>query len=185
MKTTIRKSILKQLKQAPQAQRKKLEKELYQLLFQSDFWQEAQTIAVTLSQKFELNTEPIIHQAWKEHKKVVVPRTEKARQMSFVQIQTFENLVMTPFGVLEPSQELAAYPKEHIQLIIVPGVGFKKTGERIGFGGGYYDRFLADYQGTTASLIFQEQLEENWLPETTDIPVQQLFIAKEKLATNS
>lgn len=185
MKNTVRKNILKKLKEAPQKQRQALEIELYQQLFQSTDWQKAKTIAITLSQPFEFNTKPMIEQAWQEQKIVVVPRTEPARQMSFIPIQNFEKLVMTPFGVLEPSKQLEAYPKEQIDLMIVPGVGFKRTGERIGFGGGYYDRYLADFNGVTASLIFQEQLAENWLPENTDIPVKQLFIAKEKLYADS
>ena len=65
--------------------------------------------------------------------------------------------------------------KEEIDLIVVPGLLFSSRGFRIGFGGGFYDRYLADYQGETCSLVFSEQLYDDWEVEDFDIPVQKIY----------
>lgn len=59
----------------------------------------------------------------------------------------------------------------------MPGIVFTLEGFRIGFGGGYYDRFLEQYQGETCSLVFSEQIQENWQVEPFDLPVKRLFIS--------
>ena len=64
---------------------------------------------------------------------------------------------------------------KEIDLIVVPGLLFSSRGFRIGFGGGFYDRYLADYQGETCSLVFSEQLYDDWEVEDFDIPVQKIY----------
>lgn len=80
----------------------------------------------------------------------------------------------TKFGVEEPEIEKVASPDE-LDLLIVPGLVFNRSGYRIGFGGGYYDRYLANYKGKTCSFVFAEQLMEDWQIEEFDQPIQQLF----------
>ncbi|MDZ7834585.1 MAG: 5-formyltetrahydrofolate cyclo-ligase [Alkalibacterium sp.] len=64
---------------------------------------------------------------------------------------------------------------ESIDLMIVPGVIFTPSGYRIGYGGGYYDRFLKDFSNTTVSLLHSNQLVESFPVEPHDIPVQYLI----------
>ncbi|MCG4787991.1 5-formyltetrahydrofolate cyclo-ligase, partial [Roseburia faecis] len=71
--------------------------------------------------------------------------------MEFVQIDEDTEFEETGFGVLEPLAGMVLQPQE-IDLIVVPGVAFTANGKRLGFGGGYYDRYLANYLGKTVSL---------------------------------
>lgn len=82
--------------------------------------------------------------------------------------------MLSSFGVEEPLV-FEKVVKDEIDLLIVPGLIFSSEGYRIGFGGGYYDRFLKDFQGPTVSLAFGEQIRDDWQPENFDIPVAKII----------
>ncbi len=132
---------------------------------------------MTIATDFEFPTAPLIRQALAEGKKVAAPKSLLKRQLVFYWIDESTTFVASKFGVDEPVSEAVADQTE-LDLIIVPGLIFKSNGYRIGFGGGFYDRFLSSYSGKTASFVFSEQLMESWQPEPFDLPVQQLFIGK-------
>lgn len=158
-------SVLKQTK----------EKQLHQALFVSQEWQTAKTIAVTKSLPIELDTTAIIQEGWAASKTILLPKTGPNKHLAFHKVEPHTPFVTTQFGVEEPVVE-AIYHPSSIDLIVVPGVIFTINGYRIGFGGGYYDRFLASYQGMTCSLVFSEQVQEGWTSEAFDQPVQKVFI---------
>ena len=82
----------------------------------------------------------------------------------------------------EPNpEETNIIPIENISYLIVPGVVFDQNGYRIGFGGGYYDRFLSKYDGPTISLAFDEQILLEVPNESFDIPVQSILSDKRRL----
>ena len=112
-------------------------------------WAEAKTIGITLSMENEVNTYPIIEKAWKEGKRVVVPKCNKeTRTMSFRQISNFDQLETVYMNLREPIPALTEEVNaDEIDLQIVPGVAYTERGERIGYGGGYYDRYLVHYKG--------------------------------------
>ena len=92
---------------------------------------------------------------------------------------------LTDFGQLEKvyndlhepiEDETEVALKNELDLIIVPGIAYDRLGYRIGFGGGYYDRFLQNYNGTTISLLLQEQLYDQLPHESFDQPVQRLIL---------
>ena len=100
--------------------------------------------------------------------------------MEFVALNEDTEFVETDFGVLEP-KDGRIYKPEEIDLMIVPGVAFTKSGRRIGFGGGYYDRYLSKYSGKTISLSFTTQLaEENeWQSDQYDKHVNKVLSLSE------
>lgn len=146
-------------------------------LFNHPKWKDAKTIGVTVSRGKEIPTRPIIEQAWKEGKRVTVPKCHpKEKQLDFRHLTAFDELESVYYGLLEPIVDKTEnINKGNIDLIIVPGVVFDPTGFRIGFGGGYYDRFLKNYHGATIALLLSEQLVEELPVEPHDIPVQTLI----------
>ncbi len=132
-------------------------------------------IGITLSNESELATQPVIERAWSDHKKIVVPKTLPKRQMAFYELNEHTVLKRSSFGVLEPT-DAKLYLPEAIDLLIVPGVVYNRSGYRIGFGGGYYDRYLENFHQSTCSLVFCEQINDQWQPESFDQQIQQLFI---------
>lgn len=124
--------------------------------------------------RFEWDTKAIIESAIKAGKTVCTPKCfPKMRLLKFYQFSTFDELEVVYYNLLEPKAEEANYiEKNEIDLLIVPGVMFDKKGYRIGFGGGYYDRFLTDFTNTTVSLSSIGQLVESLPIEKFDLPVQ-------------
>nr|WP_251129076.1 MULTISPECIES: 5-formyltetrahydrofolate cyclo-ligase [unclassified Exiguobacterium] len=137
-------------------------------------WREADTVAVTLALDLEIDTLPLIRLAWQAGKSVFVPKVTK-QGLTFHEIHSFEDLEPGVMGILEPT---TAATTRTIDVCIVPGRVFDRSGYRIGWGGGYYDRFLATYEGVTISLAYDVQLLDDIPVEPHDIPVD--FIVTER-----
>lgn len=112
-------------------------------------WQQARAVALYMALKEEVDTSLLLHQAWASGKDVFLPRVRPGEPgcMDFVLCAGPEDLVPGAFGLLEPLPTLPGLAADDPQftptLMILPGVGFDRSGYRLGFGGGYYDRFLA------------------------------------------
>ena len=124
----------------------------------------ATVVMLYLSMSQEVDTAPIALRAWQDGKTVAVPKVFMSdRSMLPVEIQSlYTGMKTTPVGVREPEVG-QPIPIEIIDLVLVPGLGFSPTGERIGRGGGFYDRFLAqaNFEGTTCGLAFEQQVFES------------------------
>jgi 5-formyltetrahydrofolate cyclo-ligase len=101
------------------------------------------------------------------------------RKLQFYVLKDFNDLEPWAYNLLEPNPNKAkAIEKDLIHLLIVPGVVFDNNGYRIGFGGGYYDRFLADYPNETLSIVWSRQIITNVPTEQYDIPVNHIITEK-------
>ena len=143
----------------------------------------AQTIAITISNCPEVDTTFIIEALWKMNKQVVVPKCSPVdRSMKFFGIESFAQTERAYKNILEPILELTELvEKKNIDLMIVPGVVFDRQGYRIGFGGGYYDRYLTDFEGKRISLAFDEQIIEAVPRESHDLPVHILITETDRI----
>ncbi|KAF1304249.1 MULTISPECIES: 5-formyltetrahydrofolate cyclo-ligase [Enterococcus] len=176
MKKELRKKSIESLqKLAQNAEEKKAkEKQILATFFASALWKEAKTIGLIRSVGFEFSTDGIFTRGFEEKKQLVVPKSLKDRRLIFYHVTPKTRYETSTFGVEEPLSDLEA-PKDTIDLLIVPGLVFSSEGYRIGFGGGYYDRYLQDFSGNTCSLAFKEQLDDSWQPEPFDVPIMKLF----------
>ncbi|WP_342472601.1 5-formyltetrahydrofolate cyclo-ligase [Metasolibacillus sp. FSL H7-0170] len=138
---------------------------------------EGKTIAVTISTKPEVDTIAIIEALWQQGKTVAVPKCHpKTREMTFYAIEGFFQLETVYMDLREPIPTITELiERDTIDAIIVPGIVFDKKGYRIGYGGGYYDRYLPGYQGTLLALAFSEQLAEHVPTEAHDVPVHTII----------
>lgn len=85
-----------------------------------------------------------------------------------------QNLMMHSFGMAEPAPHLPQVPPAEIQLVLVPGLAFDRCGWRLGYGGGYFDRFLKDFSGVSAGVVFQDLLLDALPHGEHDISMQWL-----------
>lgn len=174
MKSKLRKQVLQEMKAVPQKQKIAMDRALTEQFLNHSFYQEAKIIATYLSFPHEFQTQGLIDQALKDGKKVLIPKTYPKGRMDFV-VYDPQQLVKTSFGLLEPQGDLEVVDASQIDLIHVPGLAFTTEGYRIGYGGGYYDRYLENFAGHSMSTIYPCQIQ-NFNSEDHDIPVQEVLI---------
>ena len=179
MKAELRKQVLQEMKAIPRQQKQFIDQTLTERLLQHPFYQEAKVIASYLSFPHEFQTQELIEQALKDGKKVLIPKTYPKGRMDFV-VYDPQQLVKTSFGLLEPQGDLEVVDASQIDLIHVPGLAFTTEGYRIGYGGGYYDRYLEHFSGHTLSTVYPCQIQD-FIPENHDIPVQEVLIDERNL----
>ncbi len=152
-------------------------------LFSLPAWREAVTVCGYISVRGELNTRPILERAAAEGKTVALPVTVTSAcegRMVFRALPNgdFDRLTPARFGIPEPDESCPALTHADLTraLILVPALAFDEAGYRLGWGGGYYDRFLdnlreADIPVATVGLVFSACRAELLPRESHDIPV--------------
>ncbi len=174
MKAELRKQVLQDMRAIPREQKQAMDQALTVRFLKHPFYNESKIIATYLSFPHEFQTQELIEQALKDGKKVLIPKTYPKGRMDFV-VYDPQQLVKTSFGLLEPQGELEVADASQIDLIHVPGLAFTTEGYRIGYGGGYYDRYLKHFIGHTLSTVYPCQIR-NFSPENHDIPVQEVLV---------
>lgn len=170
-KELFRKIQIKKFEQQDYKLNKRIEeRKIYNKLFQTDEWKRAKIIAVTLSTEIEIDTNPIIEEAFLENKLVIIPKAFSNGIMKFYQYNKETELVKSKFGILEPKDTRKEINPD---LIIVPGLAFSKSGYRLGYGGGYYDRYLQNFSGDVISLVDSKRQFEypKWPVEHFDFKI--------------
>lgn len=140
------------------------------LLGMSDF-RNAKTIFIYVSNSAEVSTISIIEQSLKLGKNVAVPRcVPNSRNMNFYLIKNLSELTPGSYGILEPPVSLSKKARSFADsFCVVPALCCDIQGFRIGYGGGYYDRFLNSFKGKTAIIIYKEFLSPSLLHGRFDI----------------
>lgn len=152
---------------------------------------DAQNILCYMSFGAEVPTHGIIRTAWDMGKTVAIPRCESApRRIDWHVIHSFDGLVTNAFGIAEPAPHkstLLDFGCTQSCIAIVPGLLFDERGYRLGYGGGYYDRFLSSFDGCTIGVCREshlcKSLERMGVIEPHDIPVDIVVTEKRVLHT--
>ena len=142
-------------------------------LLGTDAYQKAEWLFPYVSYGSEVDTLSLIEAALKQGKKVAVPilKDLHKNKMVFCQIDSVKDLVSGHFGILEPvyKEDRVVEPNGKT-LMIVPGVAFDLNGYRLGQGGGYYDRYLAEHKGlANYGLAYEEQIVDRIMINGYDI----------------
>lgn len=132
----------------------------------------ATILCYVASKDNEVNTQPLIETLLAEGRTVLVPIAGKDRILNWSRIESMHELAPARFGILEPRPEfLRITNPPDDSVAIVPGIAFQPDGYRIGYGGGFYDRFLAHYAGVSIGLAFDVQIVESFPIEAHDVPL--------------
>ncbi len=130
--------------------------------------------------KREVETRLLMHQAWKDGKKVAAPRVDGNGIMYYYYIENLEDLEPGSFGIMEPKQTCALCETEE-GLLLMPGVAFDIRCHRVGYGGGYYDRYLEKHPGLVhIALAFEFQVFDEVPWEIHDI-LPEMIVTEERI----
>jgi len=136
------------------------------------------TVMLYLSMKSEVETFGLLDILLHQEKTVCAPVVD-TYQLALTPRQIRDpktELIQHRYGLLEPNATCPIFPISQLQLIIVPGIAFDATGYRLGYGKGFYDRFLAKCPNAVrVGLAYQVQIVEDTRPQTWDIPVHYIF----------
>jgi len=134
-------------------------------------YEKADAVLCYMAFRNEVNLKNVMLTSWESGKKIFLPRMN-GREMEFYQAGADDRLITNAVGIEEPDPSFVSLPEYADPgksiLMIVPGVAFDRYGYRLGYGGGYYDRYLAEkrkiYDITAAAAAFSIQLYDGRLP---------------------
>lgn len=143
----------------------------------------AKEIACYVTHGNEVETQKIIKEAWRLHKKVSAPKVS-GEDMDFYYFHSFSDLAPGPYGILEPPKKHRAETLRKDCLMIIPGAVFDPYGARIGYGKGYYDRYLQhSTECIKMALGFSFQVVEHIMQEKHDIRMDYLITEEREYDT--
>lgn len=162
--------------------RNKLSKSISDLLYKTKYYKNAKTIMAFINFGSEINTRYIIENSIDLKKSIVIPITvPETKELKVSKMLNYSELEIGHYNILTPKDEFIRFVNPNtIDLVLVPGLIFDKDGYRIGYGGGYYDRFLSklDPSVPKIGICFDLQVQDTIPRNHYDIPVD--FILTEK-----
>jgi 5-formyltetrahydrofolate cyclo-ligase len=135
----------------------RLSRRIQELVIKSKEFQSAKVVGAYYAFGSEVKTDMILEKANALGKKVALPSVE-GEGLAFYELSSGKYLVKGRFGIMEP---LPYGPVDRMDLLVVPGIAFDKKGYRLGYGKGYYDKFLAKKNVSSIGLAYSFQLLES------------------------
>ena len=149
---------------------------LGQLFVQSEAYRKAKTVYGYLPYNQEVRTVPMLEQALRDGKHVAVPKIY-GDTMKFLYLDDLSRVEKNDMGIPEPIDDTPV-ADDKTALVLMPGLAFTKRGDRMGYGGGFYDRFLAEEPDhPTLALCYEFQMVDSLPTEEFDIPVDTVLWA--------
>ena len=149
---------------------------LGELFAASELYRNADTIYGYLPYNQEVRTVPMLERALREGKKVAVPKVY-GEEMRFIYLTDMDQVDTGYAGIPEPIAD-GPVADDKNALVLMPGLAFDPQGHRIGYGGGFYDRFLEqEPEHPTLALCYEFQMLPHLETEAHDIPVDQVLWA--------
>lgn len=161
-KNRIRQKYKSIREQMPAYEKRDLDQKIFKRIIASQSYKKAKTLLCFVSTKHEIDTHELIKHAFENNKTVAVPKCINQKgSMGFYIINSFDDLKKSTFGLLEPDRDTAKRLLDFSDSIcILPGLSFDKFGFRIGYGKGYYDRFLSKYMGKKIGVCYDNCMSD-------------------------
>ncbi len=183
-KKALRKRYLAERAALPPEEKRGIDRGITRNILQSDFYQQADCIFCYVSTAEEIDTRAILEAALRDGKTVCVPLCGKGGSMSARKITALADLKAGHYGILEPLDTAEEIVPEDIDLILAPALACDRMGYRLGYGGGYYDRFLGRTHAVCAALCASVRVRENLPHEAFDRRCHSIITEREVLHTD-
>ena len=175
-KKALRREIREQKRAMTEEEIASRSEKLGQLFAQSEAYRKAKTIYGYLPYNQEVRTVPMLERALRDGKRVAVPKIY-GDTMKFLYLDDLTKVEKNEMGIPEPVADTPV-ADDRTALVLMPGLAFTKQGDRMGYGGGFYDRFLAEEPDhPTLALCYDFQMVESLPTEEFDVPVDTVLWA--------
>lgn len=162
-------------REMPPEETARKQERIYQRLISLEEYKRARTLVVYVSKELEVDTWKLMRHALAQGKRLAVPRcVENTRIMNMHFIRSLSQLEEGSYGILEPPANAPILRRTRDALCIVPAFCNDLRGYRIGYGGGYYDRYLSSFRGVTVGVNFSDCVQKRLLNGRYDVPIQML-----------
>lgn len=169
-KKALRKRIREQKRAMTQLQIEEASRKLTEQFLATEAYRKAKTLYGYLPYNQEVRTVPVLEQALADGKRVAVPKVY-GEEMRFIYLTDLSQVETGYAGIPEPISD-GPIADDPTALVLMPGLAFDKEGHRIGYGGGFYDKFLsAEPTHPTVALCYAFQMVEYLPTEEFDVPV--------------
>ena len=172
-KKIIRQAMIKQRLALNEEEYQSYSLKIIESLLASSFFNKEKPLGIYMTIRHEVDTLYLIRNLLEMGVRIALPKIEEDG-MHFYYIDSLERLVLGTFGVMEPQGDHLA---KDLSTLIVPLVAFNEKKERIGYGKGYYDRYIAQYHPQTIGIAFDFQKQE-FVGETHDQPLDYIITEK-------
>jgi 5-formyltetrahydrofolate cyclo-ligase len=177
LKQALRQRVLDARFRLTPEERRAKSREIEKRLFGLPLFQVARTVMLYASFRSEVETHDMVRRALAAGKKVVLPRV-KGKALDLFLIRDFDRDVKPGrWDIPEPAGGRQVEPGD-IEFIVVPGAAFDESGNRLGYGGGFYDKLLKEYKGSSAALAFELQIVPNVPADLHDVLMQRIVTEK-------
>ncbi len=171
-KKDTRKLLLEKRKRIPQGKKAIYDKEISHKIIETDFFKNATQVLVFAPTEDEFDTNIIVNRCRIDGKKVFYPIcTDKSGNMQFKEVSSNDDLEYGMYNILEPKPICKEYKQKETDIIIVPCLSVDKKGYRIGYGKGYYDRFLQSFQGISICPCYDELISDVLPTDSFDVKI--------------
>ena len=175
-KKALRREIREKKRAMTEAEIVARSEKLGELFLKSQAYRNAKTIYGYLPYNQEVRTVPMLEQALRDGKRVAVPKIYEDT-MRFLYLEDLSKVEKNDMGIPEPVADTPV-AEDKTALVLMPGLAFTKNGDRMGYGGGFYDRFLAEEPNhPTLALCYEFQIVDSLPTEEFDIPVDTVLWA--------
>ena len=184
-KQQLRKELTEERKAFDTVFRLNADKAIADTLFLSEEYRSCREILIYISGTIEVGTLQIIEKALNDGKAVCCPRCIKgSNDMDFYRISSLNDTEPGYMGIPEPKIFCPPAVADEGSLCIVPALGYDSRGYRIGFGKGFYDKYLSRFPGLAAGICYDSFILADVIPESHDKPVDMIITESKTVYIN-
>ncbi len=181
-KRALRKELIIRRRQMDKRIKSEMDKAIADNVLASDCYKSADSLLIYISTEIEVDTRQIIMQAFKDEKAVYAPRCMAGDgEMCFCKISSFNDLEPGYKGILEPNSSCQGLVHAGKMLCVVPALAYDLQGFRLGYGKGYYDRFLAGFTCQKLGICYDEFILDDVFRDKHDVPVDMIISDKREI----
>jgi len=182
-KDQLRKKMTKERSNQSKKEKKRKDQSIYAQVIKDEDYINADSVFLFLSFGSEIETKTIVQDALQQKKKVFLPKVV-GKKLELFEVKDLENLERSKYGILEPNDQCKGIGNCAIDFILMPGLAFDESGGRVGYGGGFYDRYIASLPNYKAipkvAIAYDFQIIKQVPMNEFDIPVDRIIINEVK-----